>query len=163
MHQSMFSSAEQSDLAFLSHGFDVRQEIRTYGGEYIDILTTNGPGPAPVIGLIFPGRMYGHQVRNGAGKLHRWNYEGKSYDASVSVPRQLDLASNIKRDFDWNRPYLTRERYPVRIVATDRVGSRKYVGLVYDPDRGNDKVILYYPNGKVHKDSRETEWDLVNT
>ncbi len=163
MNQSQFSSTEQSEQAFLSHGFDTQQALKTNGGEIVDIITTNGPGPAPVIGLIFPGRFYGHQIRNGAGKLHRWNYEGQSYDASVTIPRQLNLASNVRRNFvDWHRPYATRGQGLVRIIDTNRVGSRKYVGLVFDAKRGSEKVVLYYPNGKTHNDGRETEWDLIN-
>lgn len=156
-NQSQFSSTPASDWEFQIKGFEITRELKTRGGEVVDIITTNGPGPAPVIGLIFPGRLYGHQIRNGAGKLHRWNYEGKSYDASVSVPRQLDLAKNAKRAFDWNRPYKTRNGMNVEILTNTRNGGRNVVALV-----GGRQVTLYHPNGTIRGDSRETDLDLVN-
>lgn len=152
-----FSSTDASSAEFLAKGFDVMQPLRTLGGEVVDIITTNGPGPAPVIGLIFPGRIYGHQIRNGAGKLHRWNHEGKSYDASCSVPRQLDLARNIQRGFDWNRPYQTKSGLTATILTDMRIGSRNIVVLV-----GGKQAIYYYPNGTTHSEGKETGFDLIN-
>lgn len=158
MLQSIFHSTARSDAQFFQNGFDPRGPILcTNGGEVVDILTTNGPGPAPVIGLIFPGRVFNHQIRNGAGKLHRWNYDGKSYDSSGSVPRSLDLARNIGRNFDWSKRYKTGGGLNVTILTTNRIGERSIVALV-----GGKQVVLYYPDGRTRNDSRETELDLVN-
>ena len=161
-NQSQFHSTNASDWEFQIKGFEVTKELKTLGGEVVDIITTNGPGPAPVIGIIFPGRVYGHQIRNGAGKLHRWNYYGKSYDASTTVPRSLDLEKNVRRQFSWDYPFTTRSGAAVKILTRERIGRRTHVGLVGGGNSFSEKVVLYFPDGKTRTDGVETALDLIN-
>lgn len=153
-----YQSTADSDRSCTRNGFDLHRPLKTRGGETVALLTTNGPGAAPIIGIIFPGHVYGH----GAGKLHRWNYSGKSYDATTTAPRGLDLERNVVRGFDWDKPFKTCSGLFVQMLTRSRRGERKFVGLVFDTHRGSDKVVLYYPNGMTRDDGRETEWDLVN-
>lgn len=166
-----FAPTATSDLKFLANGFEPRRPIFTRDNVLVQIMTTNGPGHSPVIGLIMtdqdlttgrvnPGYL-GHPAYRCCGQLHRWSYEGMSYNLRVDTPRRFDLVPNVVRAFSFDRPFKARNGDTVTIISSCRRGERPYVGLVYDA-RSSDKVVLYYPNGKVSKGNRDTEWDLVN-
>ncbi len=148
-----FQSIGSSDSRFTYNGFNPHSPLKTRGGEDVAILTTNGPGQAPVIGMIFTSPQ-NNQFGN---KLHRWNYHGKSYDANGTTPRSLDLEKNVIRAFNWSLHYKTKDGRNVTVLTNTRNGSRNVVALV-----GGKQVMLYYPNGTVQGNGQESEFDLVN-
>ena len=59
--------------------------------------------------------------------------------------------------------YRTRNRYQVRILATDRVSpTRPIVGLIrFDEDEEKERVYLWTENGHCHSDNVENNFDIV--
>lgn len=152
-----FAPTEASDNTFFQNGFDPSIEMKTQGGFRVSIITTNGPGPSPVIGLIW---RNANEERKG-GVLHRWTLRGVSYDACLENVRKSDLAKNVIIPFYWDRSFRTRDGRGARLLTTDRRGERTHVCLV-DPSHGtSEQTVVYYPNGKVRLNGDSAN-DLVN-
>jgi hypothetical protein len=155
-HQK-FQSTPDSDLEFEDHGFDLSRRLYTKSGKCVRIISTNGPGLAPIIGLIGP-RYSGPQT----GNIHRWDMHGKSYvgyACNKNVAHE-DLVKNAVGEFDWDRPFKCRNDRSARLVASDVFGERPYLCLVRLVDR--EMPVLYYPNGKTDYTMSDNGVDLVN-
>jgi hypothetical protein len=152
-----FRSTTASDAEFERHGFDLSRPLTTKSGNYAIIISTNGPGPSPIIGIV-----YGSHSKSITGNMHRWDMHGKSYvgyACSKSVAHE-DLVKNAVGEFDWDRPFRTRDGRKARIICTDRLGERPYLCLVRMANR--EMPILYYPDGKTDYNKSERSLDLVN-
>ena len=152
-----FRSTTASDAEFERHGFDLSRPLTTKSGNYAIIISTNGPGASPIIGIV-----YGPHSKSSTGSIHRWDVHGKSYVgfAYSKYVAHGDLVKNADDLFDWDRPFRTRDGRKVRLIDSHVFGERPYLCLVRMANR--EMPILYYPDGKTDLNKSERGADLVN-
>lgn len=160
--RTKYQSTSETDLSFFRNGFDISEPIFTNSGILVDIITTNGPGCAPVVGCL-------HGTGNEClgARIHRWGLDGTSYGNHPEVNsacsggpnHNMSLQRNVPKPFTWNKPLRTRAGNDVRILGHDRIGGRKHYGFIFQ--MGREQFCGWYDNGKA-TDGREGPKDLIN-
>lgn len=141
---------ETSVERFRDRGFALDRPIFTNHGEPVIVLSTNGPGSTPIIGLIVTNRE--------DGNLHRWAMDGKSY-TTRSPDSIKHLVPNLVVQFSFDARVKMRGGQAFRIIGHDRAGSRKHYGFANQ--NGHERAIFWYDNGRCNQ-IKETPYDLIN-